>query len=305
MSTPPAPRPAPPRAAPTDQRRAILGVLGAGALFAVAAAAVKALGGALPVAEVVLFRNLFAMPVLLTLALRHGGVRAFRTRDPLAHAGRCLWGLLGMWGAFAGYAALPLATVTALGFTMPLFLTALSVPLLGERVGPRRLLALGVGFAGVLLMLRPGAEMAAPDPFAVGLVLAGAFGWAMAMISIRRMGARGEGSVTIVLWFAVGAALVAGLLAIPGWVWPTGREWGLLAAIGLVSAGAQLLMTGAYRAADTTLLAPFEYSAILWTTALGVVAWAEVPDGWDLAGIAVLVGSGLYVWHREAVARGG
>ncbi len=290
---------------PRAQRRAILCVLGAGGLFAAAAAAVKLLGAAVPVAEVVLFRNLFALPALLPLALRHGGWSAFRTRLPRAHAGRCLWGLLGMWGTFAGIASLPLTTVTALGFTMPLFLAALSVPLLGERVGPRRLLALGLGFAGVLLMLRPGAGAASPDPFAVGLVLAGAFGWAMAMISIRRMGERGEGSVTIVLWFAVGGATVAGLLAIPGWVWPTGREWALLAVVGLVSAGAQMLMTGAYRVADTTLLAPFEYSAILWTTALGVLVWAEVPDLWDLAGVAVLVGSGVYVWHREVRARAG
>jgi drug/metabolite transporter (DMT)-like permease len=209
---------------------------------------------------------------------------------------------MGMAGAFYGYAMLPIATVTALGFTMPLFLTALSVVLLGERVGPRRWTAVLVGFCGVLLMLSPGAGGAkglGDDLGAILMVLLGALGWALAMISIRRMGDQGEQGVTIVLWFAIGAAAVAALASIPVWISPTPAQWALLAATGLVSALAQLLMTEAYRRGETTLIAPFEYSGILWTTLLGVLVWGEVPDGWDLAGFAVLVGAGLYIWHRE------
>jgi drug/metabolite transporter (DMT)-like permease len=295
------PPPPSPAARAAARRRAILLVLGAAGTFAIAAGLVKALGGAVPVAEVIFCRNLFAIPALLPLLLgADGGVAgALRTRNPLGHLARTLFGLVGMLGAFYGYAHLPLATVTALGFTMPLFLTLLSVPLLGERVGPRRGAAVAVGFLGVLLMVRPGAGAAALDPVATGLALLGALGWALAMITIRRMGSQGESGVTIVLWFAIGAALLSGLAAIPVWVWPTPWQWALLIGTGLVSALAQVMMTEAYRSGETTLIAPFEYSGILWTTLLGVLVWAELPDAWDFAGIAVLVDAWLYIWRRE------
>lgn len=281
-----------------SRRRAILCVLGAAGTFALAAACVKALDGAIPVAEVVLFRNLFAIPALLPLLVQNGGLAALRTRNPLSHFARTLFGMMGMVGAFYGYAHLPIATVTALGFTMPLFLTILSVPLLGERVGPRRSAAVLVGFLGVLLMVRPGVGEGM-DALATGLVLLGALGWALAMITIRRMGAQGEAGVTIVLWFAIGAAALAGFASVPVWVWPTPMQWAFLIGTGVISALAQVLMTEAYRSGETTLIAPFEYSGIIWTTLLGVLIWAELPDGWDIAGIAVLVGAGLYIWHRE------
>jgi len=286
----------------TRASRAILYVLGAAGMFALAAVCVKAMDGAIPVAQLILFRNVFALPALLPVLAANGGLAALRTRHPWGHVQRCVFGLFGMLGAFYGYAVMPLATVTALGFTMPLFLTALSAPLLGQRVGWRRWTAVVVGFCGVLVMLQPwSASGGSYPPVAVGLVLLGGLGWALAMISIRRLGEVGENSVTIVLWFAIGAGLVAGLVAIPGWVWPDGRQWLLLVGLGVISAVAQLLMTAAYRRSDTTLLAPFEYSGILWTTLLGALLWAEWPDGWDVLGILVLVGSGLFIWWREMV----
>ena len=259
------------------RRHAVLMVLAAAAVFSLAGALVKGLKGELPLAQVVVCRNLFGIPALLPLvwisAGRAGLWSALRTRNPKLHAIRMLTGLVGMVGAFYGYAVLPLATVTALGFTMPLFLTLLSIPLLGEKVGPRR-----------------GAA-----------VLAGAVGWALSMITIRRMGDAGESNATIVLWFALGATAVSAVVAVPLWVAPTPLQWAMLAGTGLLSAGAQVMMTEAYRRGEATLLAPFEYSAILWTTVMGAVVWAELPDGWDFAGIAVLVASGLYIWRREVV----
>ena len=276
-------------------RRAILMILGAALLFAVAAACVKALGGAIPLAMVVLFRGAFALPVMLPLVARAGGWQVLRTRNPWGHVWRVFFGLVGMAGAFHGYATMPLATVTALGFTMPLFLTLLSRPLLGERITTPKLGAVLVGFAGVLVMLKPG--LAAPGPaFDIAMVLLAALGWALAMISIRRMGEAGEPGIAIVAWFAIGASAVALVFALPVWVWPSATQWALLLAIGIVSAVAQLLMTAAYRVGDTTLLAPFEYSGILWTTALGLVVWAEAPDAWDAVGVAILVGCGLAIW---------
>lgn len=279
------------------RRRAVLMVLGSAGIFTLAAAFVKALEGHIPLAQVIFCRNLFAIPALLPLLARHGGWSALRTSNAKLHAVRTATGLLGMAGAFYGYAVLPLATVTALGFTMPLFLTLLSVPLLGERIGPRRGGAVLVGFGGVLLMLGP--ALAGGQGTGILMVLLGALGWALSMITIRRMGAAGEPGVAIVLWFAFGAAAVSGLASIPVWVAPSPFQWAMLAGTGLVSAAAQVLMTEGYRRGEATLLAPFEYSAILWTTLLGALVWHELPDGWDFAGMAVLVASGLYIWRRE------
>jgi drug/metabolite transporter (DMT)-like permease len=281
-----------------QRRRAVLAILGAGLLFAGAAACVKALDGAVPLMQLVFFRSILALPVLLPLLLRAGGLSALATRRPMGHAWRTLFGLLGMLAAFHGFATLPLATVTALGFTMPLFLALLAVPLLGERVGWQRGAAVLAGFAGVLLMVRPfdGAS-AALGPSLV--VLGGALAWALAMISIRRLGEAGESGVAIVLWFAIGSSLVTFAASLPVWVWPTPGQWLLLLGIGVLSALAQLLMTEAYRTGETTLVAPFEYSGIIWTTLLGALIWAEAPDGWDALGILVLVGSGLFIWYRE------
>ncbi len=281
------------------RRRAVLLVIGAAAVFTVSAAFAKLLAGTIPLSQVVFCRNVFAIPALLPLLLAQGaGLGALRTGRPGLHAMRLAGGLLGMFASFYGYVHLPLATVTALGFTMPLFLTLISVAFLGERVGWRRASAVAAGFGGVLLMTDPFGGGRADLP-AMGFVLAGALGWAVAMLSIRRMGAAGESNAAIVLWFAIGSALVAGAMVVPVWVWPAPWQWALLGGIGLVSALAQILMTEAYRRGEPTLLAPFEYSAILWTTLIGVLVWAELPDGWDFAGIAVLVGSGLYIWRRE------
>jgi drug/metabolite transporter (DMT)-like permease len=184
---------------------------------------------------------------------------------------------------------------------MPFFLAALSVPLLGERLDRGRVLAMLVGFGGVLVMLRPWQSIGESGLplLPAALVLLGAVGWAMAMITIRRMGEGGESGTTIVLWFALGASLVGAVAAIPGWIWPEAWQWGLLLAVGVVSAFAQLLMTAAYRGGETTLIAPFEYSSILWTTLLGALFWSEWPDGWSALGIVILVAAGLGIWWRN------
>jgi drug/metabolite transporter (DMT)-like permease len=281
------------------RRRAILLVLGSSAMFSLAAAAVKALEGAIPLAQLILFRNLFALPVLVAMLMRAGGWHLLRPRQPWGHGLRLCFGMMGMVGGFTGYTYVPLATATVLGFTMPLFLTALSVLLLRERVGWRRWTAVVVGFLGVLLVARPGAAGEALPAWPVLLLLLGSLGWALAMMTIRRMGDAGEHGVTIVMWFAIGGAVLSGLAAVPVWVEPDARQWALLVAIGLVSAVAQLMMTEAYRRGETTLLAPFEYASLLWTVALGALVWGEWPGPLDLAGFAVLVGAGLFIWRRE------
>ncbi|MBN8928423.1 MAG: DMT family transporter [Rhodospirillales bacterium] len=250
------------------RRHAIICVLSASATFSFGAAVVKALTESVPILEIVVARSLVGFLAMLPVLWRQGGLGALATRRPGGHVLRTLYGFVGTVTTIYGYTVLPLATVTALGFAMPLCLTALSVPLLGERVGWRRASAVLVGFAGVMIMLRPWRSGADSLPaFAVAAVLAGVVAWALAMISIRRMGEAGEKNVTIVAWYSLGTA--------------------------------QLLMTEGYRAGEATLVAPFEYGAIIYATLLGLVFWGEWPDQWSLLGVVVLVGAGLYIWRRE------
>lgn len=281
--------------------RAIAAVIGASATFAVAAALVKMVAERIPTIEIVFFRSIIALVALWPMIARQGGLRTLTTRRPFWHVVRVTSGVVGMVTAFYGYAVLPIATVTALGFTMPLFLTALSIPLLRETVGIRRWSAVIVGFGGVLLILRPGGGEIALIPALI--VVFGAFCWALAMAAIRRMGELGESNVTIIAWFSVGGAVVAGLAMIPVWVTPDWRDFTLLVLIGVISTGAQLLMTEAYRRAEASIVAPFEYVGILWTGLLGFVIWGERLSLWTLAGVVVLVASGLYILHREVVRR--
>ena len=183
---------------------------------------------------------------------------------------------------------------------MPLFLTMLSVPLLGERVGPRRATAVLVGLGGVLIMLRPWHVDADSMPIgAVAVVLAGVVTWALSMINIRKMGEAGERNVTMITWYSLGTASLAAFGCLVDWVTPTPWQFAALVCAGLFSGFAQLLMTEGYRAAETTLVAPFEYGAIIYATVLGIAIWGEWPDVWSLAGVVVLIASGLYIWRRE------
>jgi drug/metabolite transporter (DMT)-like permease len=281
------------------RRHAITCVLSASATFTIGSAVVKALTADFPVLEIVAFRSFVAFLALLPVLWRHGGLAALATRRPLGHVLRTLCGFVATATTVYGYARLPLATVTALGFAMPLFLTILSVPLLGERVGLRRGGAVLLGLGGVLLMLRPWQSGGTLPPGPVAIVLAGVVTWALAMISIRRMGAAGERNVTIVAWYSLGTAALSALGAVPDWIAPTLPQLVALTAAGLLSGVAQLLMTEGYRSGETTLVAPFEYGAILYATVLGIALWGEWPDAWSLAGVAVLIGAGLYIWHRE------
>lgn len=282
-----------------QRRRAILCVLGSSACFTVAAALVKFVGGAVPTVEVMFFRSAIACLCMVPLMPRAGGWSVLYTRRPLGHLWRAVAGLSGMFGSFYGYTHLPLATVTALSFSMPLVMAILAVPMLRERVGPHRAAAVGAGLLGVLLVLRPW-QAGGDTPLTPALiVLAGVVFWALAMISIRQMGQAGERNITIVILFTLTATVLSGLLVAPVWVTPGGSVLLALLGIGAVSAVAQLLMTEGYRSGEATMLAPFEYGAILYTVVMGALIWGEVPGTWEFAGIGILVASGLYSWWRE------
>ncbi len=289
------------------RRRAILGVLGAGFCFAVAAALIKATSPAgIPTFEMVVFRSIVIALVMAAVLRRQGGVMAaLRTSRPTTHVLRTGLGLIAMTTGYYGYVHLPLATVTALGFAMPMFLTLLSVPLLGERVGWRRGGAVLFGLVGVLLVVRPWHAAGADTPTnAVALVLAGVVCWALTMITIKKLGNAGERSATIVLWYCLGCLVLSLIVALPQWVMPSPRDTALLLVAGVATAAAQLMMTDAYRSGETTLIAPFEYGAIIHATLFGALVWGELPDAWTFSGIAILIAAGLYIWWREVVGQG-
>src|SRR5215472_1473692 len=164
------------------RRHAILFVLSASAVFTLGSALVKALTKDFPVLEIVMFRSAVGFLLMLPMIIRQGGFSVLKTRRPRGHVMRTVYGFIGTVTSVYGYGVLPLVTVTALGFVMPLFLTIVSVPLLGERVGPRRATAVVVGLGGVLVMLRPWQVGADAMPLgAVAIVMAGVFTWALSM----------------------------------------------------------------------------------------------------------------------------
>ncbi len=253
-------------------------MLADGVCFAVAAALIKATRPAgIPVVEMVVFRSIVISLSMMAALQFQGGVRAaLRTRRWLGHGIRIVLGFVAMASSYYGYLHLPLASVTALNFAMPLFLTALSVPLLGERVGWRRWAAVLAGMGGVLVIVRPWRAMAAAMPLAaVLIVLAGVVAWALTTITIRKLGAAGERNATIVLLYSLGSLVLSVGLAVPVWVTPAPRELALLIAAGLATAAAQWLMTEAYRGGEATAVAPFEYGAIIPASVLGALGWGE------------------------------
>ncbi|MGH6719063.1 MAG: DMT family transporter [Alphaproteobacteria bacterium] len=265
--------------------------------FSVMDALIKWTSQDYPTVQLVFFRSVFAFVPLTIFLARQGGIAALRTRRPLGHVARCLVGVASMFLGFWGLALLPLADVIAIGFAGPIFLTALSVPLLGETVGWRRWTAVFVGFVGVVVMVRPGAGVIA----AAALVpAASAVGYAFAMVLVRKLTTT-ETIASIVFYFTLTASLVSGAALPFVWVTPDWADFALLAAIGLCGGVAQLLMTRAFQIAPASVVAPFEYSAMIWAVLFGWLIWHELPDATIWTGSAIVIASGLYILHRETV----
>jgi drug/metabolite transporter (DMT)-like permease len=271
--------------------------IGAMALFAVMSALVKWCGGhGVPVFQMIFFRNAFAFAPLGLCIWRTTGPRVLITRRPLGHLARASVGLIGMSCSFTALQYLPLTAATAFSFAAPLFMTALSAPILKERVGPHRWGAVVVGFLGVLIMIRP--DPGKMNLIGSGFALFGAVAAAGAMVTIREIG-KTERGATIVFYFTLGGALM-GLASLPfGWVTPSPQILGLLILMGLIGGVGQLLMTEALRVAPVGVVAPFDYIQLLWASVIGFGIWGEIPETLTLAGAFVVAGSGGYILWRE------
>ncbi len=277
-----------------------LRVLAVMALAAVSAG-VKWLDGAgMPLSQVIFSRNLFAFIPILIMVRTTVGFGALKTRRPLRHLTRSAVGLAAMVCTFTSLKTLPLVASATLGFTAPLFMTLLTLLVLREPVAWQRWLAVLVGFAGVVVAMHPGAVR---PTVGVAFGLAAALFTAGAMISIRGM-PKSESGPTIAFYFTL-AGTVASLLGLPfGWIKPDATTVMVMVATGLAGGIAQLLLTTAVRLAPLPVLAPFDYTQLVWSSAFGFVLWGERPDVWLLVGAAIVAGSGAYIlWRERSSAR--
>jgi drug/metabolite transporter (DMT)-like permease len=283
--------------------RAIACMATAVALFTIMDGFIKWLGGAgYPTMQLVFFRSLFAFVPLSIVLFRNGAWRAaVVTRRPWSHLLRCLAGCSAMAGFFYSYSVMPLADAVAIGFAAPIFVTALSVPLLGEKVGIRRWSACLVGFAGVLVIVQPGPGLLQSGAlFALGATVA----YAVAAIWVRRL-ARTEANVAIVFYFTLCTTLVSACFLPWQWVTPNLTDLGLLVFIGLLGGTAQLFMTEAFRHGEVGLIMPFEYTAMIWSVGIGYFVWQDIPGLSVWLGAVLVIAAGLYIVYRETHLRKG
>lgn len=268
------------------------------ACVAVLSALVKACAerGA-PVLEIVFFRNAFAFIPVLLYTWKTTGFGVLKTNRLGGHAMRATVGLVGMVCGFTAVSMLPLTEATALAFASPLFMTAFSALILKEMVGPHRWGAVVVGFLGVLIMVRPDPTNMANMGALFGLL--GAVGAAGAMITIREI-SRTEPGPTIVFYFTL-AAMLFGLASLPfgGWTIPDMTTLLMLIATGLVGGMGQLLLTEALRRAPVAVVAPFDYTQLVWACIIGYVFWDEIPRSATVVGALVVAASGVYILFRE------
>lgn len=303
QAAPDKPKPAPPPAPARrdDVMRGIAYMVASCVVWSTLNAGIKWLGATVPVGEMMFFRCAFAMLPTLWLVRRERNPRILRTKRPFAHFARSCYGVLSMGSAFLSYTLMPLADAQAISFTGPLFVTLLSIPLLGERVGLHRWSAVLVGFAGVLMIVAPGGAFGgggAISHLGAGAALSNAFFFALGAITIRQLSMT-EPSVTIVFYHTIFSTLVTALLLPFQWVTPTPLELGVMAAMGLSGGVAQYWSTQSYRFAPASVVGPYSYSSMLWTAAWGYLFFAELPTYWTIGGVVLLIVSGLYILHRE------
>jgi drug/metabolite transporter (DMT)-like permease len=274
-------------------------------LFAFMSALIRWLGDLVPLGQMVFFRAAFAIvPVVLIYALRRELLAALRTSRIVGQFGRGTMGAAGMFFNFAALARLPLADVTAISFASPLITVALAAMLLKERVRVYRWSAVAVGLVGVLVMLLPKlslgtiAGMSAAATVGALCAAGGAFTNAGSVIQTRRL-TDTETTSSIVFYFSFFCSL-AGLASLPfGWYLPSPLELTGLIMVGVIGGIAHLLLTESYRYAPASLVAPFDYTSMLWAFVLGYVMFGELPDRYIVGGAAIVIGAGLFVIWRE------
>lgn len=283
---------------PKDRLTGILLISGAFVLFTCLDTTAKYLGQNLPPPQIVWARFLGHFLLAAVLFVPQYGAGLLRTRRPVLQLARSGFLLGATFLNFLALQHLQLSTTSAILFASPLLIAALSVPLLGEKVGPRRWAAILLGFVGVLIIIRPGLGLV---HWAVGLSLLSCLSGAFYNIATRKL----AGSDAIpTIFFLTPVVGVAVLTPAMPFVWQTPQgwlEWALLCSTGLFGGFGHYLLIVAHRLAPAPILAPFIYPQILYMALAGYLVFGHVPDPWVGLGAAVVVASGLYLWYRERV----
>ena len=249
------------------------------------------------VPEVIFIRSAGHMVFMLALLMPGHGLDIFRTRRLDLQLVRSAMQGISTGFYISALTVIPLTTATTIAFTAPLLVVALSGPMLGEKVGPRRWSAVLVGFIGALIIIRPGGMLIHWADF---LVIGSAAFYAAYQLLTRRIAlydsSRTTGTYTILVTLVVLAAVAPFFWTTPtGWV-----DWGLFASMGIAGGLGHFFMVKAYQYGQASIVGPFDYGQLLGATILGAIVFSEFPDLWTWVGAAILIGSGLYVAHREA-----
>ncbi|MEO7013587.1 MAG: DMT family transporter [Dokdonella sp.] len=280
----------------TSSLRGIAFMLAAVVAFSLMDVSLKLLSPHYPAMQVAALRGLTSLPLVLVWIATTGGFRQILTRRWHLHLLRGLLAVA-MLSAFAfALRDLPLAEAYSLFFVAPLLVTALAVPLLGERVGWKRWIAILVGLAGVLVVLRPTASRM----FNLGsvAVLVAAVAYAFSAITVRVLG-RTESTQSMVFWVIILLSVFATAAAWNEWVAVHVEHWPILLVLAISGALGQYAITEAFKHSDASVIAPFDYTALIWGVTFDALIWHTVPDRWMLIGAGIIIGSGLYLIRRE------
>ena len=286
---------------PSSRHLPLLGIafkLASLAVFAVMTVLIKYLGRDIPAGQTIFVRGVISVVVLALIAWSTGSLHLLKTTNWRSHALRSLCGTVSMFCLFTAISMIPLADLTAISFTTPLFLTVLAMVFLGERIHRFRWTALGVGFLGVLITIGPHLSFAHGSSAGVLVALAAAIFSAFAMVFLRSMSG-GEHAITITFYFSLTFMACTALTALQGWPTPTPTQWLLIALAGLFGVIGQLLLTYSYRYAEASTIAPLDYSNMILAIITGYAFFDEIPSLSVWIGAPLILGSGLLILWRE------
>ncbi|RMH92904.1 DMT family transporter [Lysobacter pythonis] len=272
-------------------------MLGAVLAFVGMDASMKLLAAHYPPLQVGALRGLSSLPLVLVWAVATRGWASLRPVNWRLHLIRAALGIAMMASFVFGLSRLPLSSAYAITFVAPMLVTAMAVPLLGEKVGLRRWMAVIIGLAGVLVILRPGAGTMSWPALAV---LGGAFCYAASAISVRIL-TRTDSTQAMVVWVLLLMGLGAGALAWPQWLAIRPQDIAVIAMVGVFGALGQVALTEAFRVGEASQVAPLEYTALVWTVLIDVAVWGVLPDAATWLGAAIIVMGGFYLLRRERV----
>jgi drug/metabolite transporter (DMT)-like permease len=284
-----------------SSHRPILGIalkLASVVLFAGMTLCVKLLGKDIPSGQTIFVRGLLSAAILPLIAWRTAGLHLLKTQNWRSHGLRSLSGTLSMFCFFTAVTMIPLADLTAINFTAPMFLTVLAMVFLGERIHRFRWTALGFGFLGVFTMISPHLSFATGTSLGALLALGAALFSAIAMTFLRKMSGS-EHAITITFYFSLTFTFCSALTAIQGWPVPTPHQWSLIVLSGLFGVFGQILMTYSYSYAEASTVAPLDYSGMIFAVILGYAFFGEVPTLSVWIGAPLVVGAGLLILWRE------